>query len=321
MAKVDSTFADTESGTHYSTGGQVGAPQEGGCREYPQKGKCVDNECTGGLYGGEPCIDNGQCPNDMGRSSLGPWGNWEHNHHSGPDDTGNVAGGSFAFHSGTAAGPDEAYIKSIICADEGWCVQARPAPDKQIFWEGTGVFHNIKGKKNQQIPLPDFSTNCDVQPMPWSNKEDGTLHYYRAHVGDFGEPAGIRQKPADGCRTWFNECGSEPGGIVGIDNCTLAEVCEIPREINQEKTDLHPLCEAQDCEECPDWYEIEIHCGATSDTPVAYRVAHHITQGNFQLHPPVGDSCQPCGDGICEAAFDEDCLSCEKDCGPCDLIQ
>jgi hypothetical protein len=323
MANVDSTFDDPESGTHYSTGGQIGAPNESGCRVYPQKGKCVEGVCTGGSRGGEVCDvtdadTTNDCPNDTGHNSTGPWGDWEHNHHAGPDDTGNVTGGSFAFHSGTAAAPDEAYIKSIICADPGWCVQARPAPDKQIFWEGTGVFHNIKGKKNADIPLPDFASCGDIQPTPWSNKVDGSLHYYKAHVGDFGEPAGIRQKPADGC-TWFNECGTEPGGVVGIDNCTLGEVCEIPREVNEEVTALHPLCEAQDCEECPDWYEIEIHCTADPASAVAYRVAHHITEGNFQLHPPVGDSCQPCGDGLCQTEFDETCLSCPEDCGSCPL--
>jgi hypothetical protein len=316
MANVDSTFDDPESGTHYSTGGQIGAPNDSGCCNLPPKGKCVAGFCTGGLNGGDPCTTNDNCPNDPGRNSSCPWGDWEHNHHSGPDDCGSVTGGSFAFHSGTAAAPDSAFIKSIICADPGWCVQARPAPDKQIFWEGTGVFHNTKGKKNLDIPLPNFSA-CAVQPKPWSNKAEGTLHYYRAHVGDFGEPAGIRQKPADGC-TWFNECGTEPCGEVGIESCQpTQEVCLIERTVNDKVTALHPLCEAQNCSECPDWYEIEIHCTESPASPVAYRVAHHITEGNFQLHPSVGDSCQPCGDGLCQAEFDETCLSCPEDCGPC----
>jgi hypothetical protein len=318
MAKVDSTFDDPTSGTHYSTGGQIGAPTENGCREYPQKGKCVDGFCTGGLRGGLECdvtdLDTtNDCPNDMGHNSSGPWGDWEHNHHSGPDDTGSVANGSFAFHSGTAAAPDEAYIQNVQCADPGWCVQARPAPFKQIFWEGYGVFHNTKGKKNMDIPLPDFSACGEDQPVPWSNKQDGTLHYYRAHVGDFGEPAGIRQKPADGCPQ-FNEFGG-----AEVNDCALeGDVALINGVVNDAVTALHPLCEAQDCAECPDWYEIEIHCTADPASPVAYRVAHHITEGNFQLHPAVGDSCQPCGDGLCQVEYDEDCYSCPEDCGYCD---
>jgi cysteine-rich repeat protein len=321
MAKVDSTFADPESGTHYSTGGQIGAPNESGCREYPQKGKCVDGFCTGGLRGGMECDvtdldDTNDCPNDMGHNSSGPWGDWEHNHHSGPDD-GYITGGSFSFHSGTAAAPDVAFINSVACADPGWCVQARPAPFKQIFWEGNGVFHNIKEGRSI-APLPVFP-GCDVQV--WDKKTGGTLHYYRAHVGDFGEPAGIRQKPDDNCPI-FNECGTEPGGEVGIENCALTqEACLIPGTVNEEKSALYRAeCEAQDCAECADWYEIEIHCTTDPASPVIYRVAHHITEGNFQLHPPVGDSCGLCGDGICDDLVDESCESCPEDCGPCVTI-
>jgi cysteine-rich repeat protein len=320
MANVDSEYDDPVNGTHYTTGGQIGAPNESGCREYPQKGKCVDNVCTGGLNGGLACEDNDDCPNDAGHNSTGPWGDWEHNHHSGPDDTGSVEGGSFAFHSGTAAAPDLAYIKSIQCADPGWCVQARPAPFKQIFWEGTGVFHNVKQGRSVD-PLPVFQACGEDQPVPWSKKQDGTLHYYRAHVGDFGEPAGIHQKDGSEC-TSKSECGTEPGGEVGIEDCALTqEVCEIPQERNDEKSaHYRASCEAQDCEECADWYEIEIHCGTTPDTPVAYRVAHHIKEGNFQIHPPVGDSCGLCGDGICDDLVDENCESCPEDCGPCITI-
>lgn len=275
----------------YTTGGQIGAPNESGCCEFPAKGRCVAGKCTGGLNGGLACTSQSDCPDDNGRSSHCPWGDWEHNHHSGPDDSGNFTGGSFAFHSGTAASPDEAFIKDILCADPGWCVQARPAPFKQIFWEGTGVFHNLKGPKGKDIPLPTF--NCPVQPTAWDKKTGGTLHYYKAHVADFGEPAGIHQKPVPpgGC-TWADDCTSpEPNGVVEIGQCKLGDVCEIDAEVNDAKTALHPLCTAQDCSECADVYEIEIHCTTDPASPVAYRVSNHITEGNFQLHPPVGDNC------------------------------
>ena len=277
----------------YTTGGQIGAPNDSGCCEFPPKGKCVGGTCTGGLNGGLACTSNAGCPNDSGRSSHCPWGDWEHNHHSGPDDSGNFTGGSFAFHSGTAASPDEAFIKDIICADPGWCVQARPAPFKQLFWEGTGVFHNLKGSKGKDIPLPTF--NCPVQPTPWDRRTGGTLHYYKAHVADFGEPGGIHQKPVpDGGCAFSDECTApEPNDVVEIGDCTLGDVCEIEAEINDEKTALHPLCVAQNCAECPDLYEIEIHCTDDPASPVAYSVSNHITEGNFQLHPSVGDSCNP----------------------------
>jgi hypothetical protein len=54
---------------------------------------------------------------------------------------------------------------------------------------------------------------------------------------------------------------------------------------------------------------------------VAYKVSHFIREGNFQLHPPVGDSCNPsCGDGVCETGVTgtaETCATCSADCGPC----
>jgi hypothetical protein len=303
---VDAGFA-SDSGTKYTTGGQIGAPNEGGCCEDP--------------------------PTTTGRDSDCPWGDWEHNHHSGPDDTGNMSGGSFAFHSGTAAAPDTAFIKSIICADEGWCVQARPAPNKQIYWEGTGVFHNLKGPKNTDLPLPNFP--CEVQPTVWDKKTGGSLHYYRAHVGDFGEPAGQRQKPVTAA-----SCPEDLGSCVGdwsIAGCNAIDGSCVfkPAPVDDMFTALHPLCTAQDCGcdvendpscqtkkvGCPDWYDIEIHCTADPNSAVIYKVGHFILEGNFQLHPPVGDSCQPCGDGICQAEFDETCVSCPEDCGSCPPIQ
>ena len=275
----------------YTTGGQIGAPNDSGCCEFPPKGTCVGGTCTGGLNGGLACTSNRDCPNDPGRNSHCPWGDWEHNHHSGPDDSGNFTGGSFSFHSGTAASPDAAFIQDIQCADPGWCVQARPAPFKQIFWEGTGVFHNLKGAKNKDIPLPTF--NCPVQPVPFDRKTGGTLHYYKAHVADFGEPAGQNQKPVPpgGCAFAQDCTAPEPNDVVEIDQCTLGDVCEIQADINDAKTALHPSCVAQDCAACPDLYEIEIHCTADPASPVAYSVSNFIDQGNFQLHPSVGDNC------------------------------
>jgi hypothetical protein len=323
----DAGYEDDDNGTFYTTGGQIGAPTDAGCRMYPQKGKCVDGYCTGGLNGGEACMDNDGCPNDSGRgSTTGPWGEWEHNHHAGPDDTFSMVDGSFAFHSGTASEPDDSFIKSIICADEGWCVQARPAPNKQIFWEGTGVFHNTKTKGKDDL-MPFFAA-CAAegypQPVPFSKGKgkDGdvySLHYYRAHVADFGEPGGTFQNPADEC-SWTN-------GTAYVDGCEFApetEVNLLPTSPNEKFTALHPLCLAQNCDAntgggCPDFYEIEIHCTADPDSPVAYKVSHFIREGNFQLHPSVGDSCNPdpyCGDGECQQGdgYYEDSDICPVDC-------
>jgi hypothetical protein len=42
---VDATF--NENGKAYTTGGQIGAPNETGCCDLPPKGKCVAGFCTG----------------------------------------------------------------------------------------------------------------------------------------------------------------------------------------------------------------------------------------------------------------------------------
>jgi len=347
--------------TAYTTGGQIGAPSAVGCCDFPaKKAPCVAGLCSAGPNIGNSCESDQDCPN-TGRQSSCPWGDWEHSHHGGPDDlwvasnsTG-ISDGSFNFHSGTAAAPDIAFIHNIICEDPGWCVQARPAPDKQIFWEGTGIFQSTTNG-SKASPIPQF-LNCPSQPVPWSNKTEGTISYYRAHVGDFGEPAGTNQKqpPQNNCE-WSNICGTDPlKGGVSIWDCQLRDdFCPFTPEATNEKfTALHPLCLAQNCgcdvEEnnctqqnttngCPDWYEIEIHCGVNpsaltgltpsaafellKNQPVAYKVAHFITEGNFQLHPQVGSSCNPsCGNGVCEPGVlpgtGETCANCPADCGIC----
>ena len=193
---------------------------------------------------------------------------------------------------------------------------ARPAPFKQIFWEGTGVFHNEKGRKG--IPLPDSCVRCE--PAGAVQQSGGTLHYYKAHVSDFGEPAGRFQKPVGACKMDESCTNLEPNGAVEISNCELGDVCLVDSVTDPVKTALHPLCLAQTCSECPDAYEIEIHCTADPSSPVAYRVSHFIREGNFQLHPPVGDSCNPsCGDGVCDPGATgtaETCQSCPSDCCP-----
>ncbi|MBE9519737.1 MAG: hypothetical protein IME97_01310, partial [Proteobacteria bacterium] len=60
-----------------------------------------------------------------------PSGHWTHTSH------GDL---KFTFHSGTSSAPEGTEISTIECADSGWCVQARCAPFKQIFWTGIGNF-------------------------------------------------------------------------------------------------------------------------------------------------------------------------------------
>jgi hypothetical protein len=306
VGDIDAQFgSDGSAGPFYTVGGQVGAPGANGCIDVPPKGQCKgdNNTCVGGPHDGEACDPDGSCPNYD--KTNAPWGEWEHVHHAGQDDDNSfIEPGSFAFHAGSHSAPDAAFIQQVTCTDPGWCVQARPAPAKQIYWEGLGVFQNLNGPKHTDIPLPIFADNCPVVPYNQNKKKgDPTLHYYTAHVGDFGEPAGAFQKPVAGC--------SEPGGFggdpwmfsLGNDSATCDQLTgdnvldDVVTDVA--KTAAHPLCTAQACSEsdgntgCPDWYDIEIHCTADPASPVIYHVGHFIDEGNFQLHPPVGESCNP----------------------------
>lgn len=191
------------------------------------------------------------------------FGEWTHTQHSGAE-------GSFTFHAGTHSAPDDAFIKCITCADPGWCVQARCAPFKQIFFEGTGVFKNEKGF-NFKLPA-----TCSTGVIPYSDKKH-TLHYFKAHVGDFGEPGNSgKQKSFDP-----NICKWRSGGV------DLANLITLPSVPDPKFGDKG----GQACDSCPDWYEIEIHCTAEPSSPVIYRGAGFITGGNYQIHPEVGQQC------------------------------
>jgi len=86
------------------------------------------NEYTFGGQAGAPLASQPQ-----------PWGNWTHTQKKGP-------GGSFTFHAGTPSAPDGTEIDWITCMDPGWCVQARPAPAKQLDFAGVGT--GIRGPRH-----------------------------------------------------------------------------------------------------------------------------------------------------------------------------
>ncbi len=191
------------------------------------------------------------------------FGEWTHTQHSGAE-------GSFTFHAGTNSAPDDAFIKCITCADPGWCTQARCAPFKQIFFEGTGVFKNERGF-DFKVPA-----TCSTGVIPYSDKKH-TLHYFKSHVGDFGEPGNSgKQKSFDP-----NVCKWRSGGV------DLANLVTLPSVPDPKFGDKG----GQACDTCPDWYEIEIHCTADPSSPVIYRGAGFITGGNYQIHPEVGQQC------------------------------
>lgn len=107
-----------------------------------------------------------------------PYGEWTHHQKRGPS-------GTFVFHAGTASAPPGTEIDWIGCSDPGWCVQARPAPAKQIDFEGVGTFKMIR--------KPPASL-AHVVPGE-------TFHWFSVHIEDLGEPgrAGKVEPASENC--------------------------------------------------------------------------------------------------------------------------
>ncbi|MEN8006801.1 MAG: SdrD B-like domain-containing protein [Candidatus Krumholzibacteriota bacterium] len=122
------------------------------------------NEYTCGGQAGAPLASQPQ-----------PWGNWTHNQKKGP-------AGSFTFHAGTPSAPEGTEIDWIECMDPGWCVQARPAPTKQLDFAGVGTFKNMKGAP------AEIANHVDVGE---------SLHWFEVNIDDLGEP-GSHTEP-EGC--------------------------------------------------------------------------------------------------------------------------
>lgn len=49
---------------------------------------------------------------------------------------------------------------------------------------------------------------------------------------------------------------------------------------------------ANECGSCPDAYEIEVHCTEDSTSAATYSIDGFIDDGNFQIHPAVGEMAQ-----------------------------
>lgn len=174
-----------------------------------------------------------------------PFGEWTHHQQSGPD-------GSWVFRAGTHSAPDATKILRVACADPGYCQPARPAPFKQLSWEGIGQFNNIQ-----------------KMPNSWKGvvTEKVSLHWVRVHYEDLGEPGG-----PNGAQTKNSNCTHVIGTIVGDPSTDSAA--------------------AATCAGCPDVYQINIYKKATDpatdpSNKVLYAVGGYIDHGNIQLHPAI----------------------------------
>ncbi len=257
---------------------------DGECENTPidcdDEDPCTDDSCDDG-----ECIneDNGECGLECrvtggGNSEFDgheytfggqagaptasqpqPFGEWTHHERKGPGNQ------KFIFHAGTASAPDETEIDLVVCSDPGWCMQARPAPAKQIDFEGVGTFKNL------------HNASDDLDGV--IAKE--TLHWFEVHIEDLGEPGSASDRHGNALRSRGAGQRGRDGDRHVFGGQDPAEGCS---------PDGH-AGEIAPCD-CPDFYRITIYEGvmpgeALNKTDVIYEVYNYFN-GNLQIHPPVG---------------------------------
>jgi hypothetical protein len=171
-----------------------------GCRvtggQVDESGNCV--ACPDGSSGFNKFTCGGQAGANTALPPQ-PSGNWTHSNKHGP-------AGQFTFHAGTPSAPPGTEIDWIECSDPGWCVQARPAPAKQIDFGGVGTFKNMKNN------VPDVISDHVVLHE--------SLHWFEVNIDNGGEPgkAGKQDPPAENCPVdGFGKWGSQE--FVNCDEC------------------------------------------------------------------------------------------------------
>jgi hypothetical protein len=200
-------------------------------------------------------------------------GHWVHSQHGG-------ANGGFSFHAGTSSAPAGTEISSVECADPGWCVQARCAPFKQLFWTGVGNFAN-----------QHYSGVFPGCPVTKGNK--GTLHRVEVMIGDFGENDNPTRKEG-----YLPD--QDPENCNWSENLA-ADGYAFPTDMPWTAADAVPLSSTPDpkfgyrdgqiCDKCPDYYQIRIFCDESASSDVIYEFAGYLQHGNYQIHPETGEQC------------------------------
>jgi hypothetical protein len=212
-----------------------------------------------------------------------PYGEWEHHQQLGPS-------GSFDFHAGTASAPAGTRVVDVRCSDPGFCNPARPAPAKQLDWDGIGTFSNLGTGKN----APHFQiANANVIPEP-SGKSTKvfTYHWIQVNVDDMGERGGMNNGAPDPTMCPGRGFGEKSAGPF------------VPDPVNQPGTIVNlPETLLGNCG-CPDFYRITIFNGVASNavkylpdgridptsldrSNVIYEVYGYVDGGNLQIHPPI----------------------------------
>lgn len=221
-------------------------------------------------FGGQAGANTGAQPQ--------PKGEWTHHQMSGP-------AGDFVFHVGTASAPAGTEIDVIRCSDPGFCSQARPAPTKQLDFDGIGTFRTIgKGKTSTPVWRDENGNIVTANATSEGNGNttfDGTFHWVEVNIDDLGEP------------------GNENSG-QNLDPAANPAACP-PNGFGEKSDDLARLANC----DCPDFYRITIYDGVNAadvvfnpdgtidpsslnKTKVIYQVKGYINGGNLQIHPPTG---------------------------------
>lgn len=233
----------------------------------------VDNRYT---FGGQAGANTALQPQPKGELS--------HTNHSG-------SAGQWTFHAGTASAPPGTEIADIVCSDDGYCRPARPAPSKQIDFDGIGSFRTINKigslDKHDCPAVPSDGTAPGNKTSP-----PKTYHWFEVHIEDLGEP-GNEGNPHDPALN----CPATGSGTDAFDNYFGPKI-------------FSPA----DCG-CSDFYRLRIYCGVVpddidgdgkadldadgnvtnfaqiknqKDNEPIYEVYGYINGGNWQIHPLTG---------------------------------
>ncbi|MBN2319387.1 MAG: hypothetical protein JXR49_09940 [Acidobacteria bacterium] len=227
-------------------------------------------------FGGQVGARTAQDPDESGE--------WQHHQQEGPS-------GSFSFHGGSSSAAEGTRIVDIRCSDPGYCFPARPAPAKQLDFDGIGTFSNLGKGKNApifEIPGPN------VIPEPNKNKDNPfSFHWFEVNIDDLGEPGRLNsgQPNSEIC----------PGRGFGEKSAGPYD----PTPLDPGDDDLLlDYTELANCD-CPDFYRITIYRGVLSTevtfledgkvdpaslnkSDVIYEAFGYIDGGNLQIHPPTG---------------------------------
>lgn len=263
------------------TGG--GVDTDGNWNHELEDGSMVRNG-AGNLPAG---IDRYQFGGQVGARSASDPVSGEHQHHQqrGPS-------GAFSFHGGTASAADGTRIVEIRCNDPGFCFPARPAPTKQLDFDGIGTFSNLGKGKNAPV-FEIMNPNVIPEPNGKKSKASFTFHWFEVNIDDLGEPGNLNSGQPGSAECPGRGFGEKSAGPY------------VPDPVNNPMTTvILPFAELAECD-CPDFYRITIYKGVLStevsflvdgeidptsldQTTVIYEAFGYIDGGNLQIHPPTG---------------------------------